>query len=344
MDAQRQPTLQTIADAAGVSRMTVSYALRNDPRLAEATRRRIQELARRLDYRPNPHIAVLMSHLRATRPAKVRATLAFLTTAYPPGSWRNYPYTGEIIQGAIDHARELGYQLDEFCLEEPGMTGDRLSDILAARGIRGLLIGKQLHPGADLALRWERFSCVALGYSVRSPMLHRVCTDCIQAVTLAANELRRRGYRRVGYVTLDDLEERNDHLHAAGFLLSQQPVPAAARVPLLCLAARDKAVFAQWLQRHRPDAVLSFDPQVRGWLQELGGRVPDDVAYVNLIKMGAMGDCAHVAQPGKVIGASAVDLMVGQFHRNETGVPTHPKTVLIQGTWVDGASVQPRPR
>src|SRR5689334_8665464 len=103
-----QHTMQTIADAAGVSRMTVSRALRNDPRLSEATSRRIQTLAHDLGYHPNPAVSELMAQVRQRRVVPQVATIAHITEAYPPGVWRTYPFTGEIILGAEERAKELG--------------------------------------------------------------------------------------------------------------------------------------------------------------------------------------------------------------------------------------------
>jgi hypothetical protein len=37
-----------------------------------------------------------------------------------------------------------------------------------------------------------------------------------------------------------------------------------------------------------------------------------------------------------MVGAAAVDTVVAQIHRNERGVPVFPKTVMIEGSWMDG--------
>lgn len=49
-------SLKTLAEAAGVSRTTVSLALRNHPRISESTRNRIQRIARQEGYHPNPDL------------------------------------------------------------------------------------------------------------------------------------------------------------------------------------------------------------------------------------------------------------------------------------------------
>lgn len=48
-----RPTLRTVAQEAGFAVTTVSRALAGDPRIAETTRERVSEVARRLGYVPN---------------------------------------------------------------------------------------------------------------------------------------------------------------------------------------------------------------------------------------------------------------------------------------------------
>ena len=56
------PTSRDIADLAGVSQATVSRALRNSPLVREETRRRIQQIARDLNYFVNRNAAGLRTH------------------------------------------------------------------------------------------------------------------------------------------------------------------------------------------------------------------------------------------------------------------------------------------
>src|SRR5215467_2062592 len=52
-------TLADIARELGVSKMTVSRAINNDPLINPQTRSRIMEVARRLNYQPNQHARAL---------------------------------------------------------------------------------------------------------------------------------------------------------------------------------------------------------------------------------------------------------------------------------------------
>ena len=69
----RRPNMQQIADAAGVSKSAVSLALRNDPRIPESTRKRIQTVADKMGYRRNPVVDSLMTQLRSGRQPSFQA-------------------------------------------------------------------------------------------------------------------------------------------------------------------------------------------------------------------------------------------------------------------------------
>src|SRR4051794_37238614 len=74
----RAPNMQRVAEAAGVSKSSVSLALRDDPRLAPETRRRVQEIASRMGYRKNPIVASLMAQLRVSHTPKFQANFALI--------------------------------------------------------------------------------------------------------------------------------------------------------------------------------------------------------------------------------------------------------------------------
>jgi len=42
-----------------------------------------------------------------------------------------------------------------------------------------------------------------------------------------------------------------------------------------------------------------------------------------------------------VVGRMACDLVISKLAHNEIGLPQHPRLILIEGTWRDGASLPP---
>jgi hypothetical protein len=56
--------------------------------------------------------------------------------------------------------RRLGFALEEFWTDEPGMTDRRLENIILARGITDVLLSPVLTPETSLTLDWD-WSCIA---------------------------------------------------------------------------------------------------------------------------------------------------------------------------------------
>lgn len=336
-------TLQDVAEAAGVHRTTVSLSLRGHPRIPKATRERVKEAAARLGYRINPLVSALMQSRRSGRVVK-HVTLAYVTNYPTRFGWRpEHHNRPDFFPGAVARARELGYKLEHFWLGEPGMSPRRFCDILASRGINGLVIGR-LPPGQQtLELEWTRFSCVALGLTLRQPVLHHVTENHFDTVTQAMTRCRERGYRRVGlvYSEANDSPGVGDRWLAA-YLQQQQLLPKADRLPICPMIPANEPAFVAWVRQHRPDVIIATHARpVFRWLNGMGVEVPGEVGLIDLEDNPKLG-CAGVYYDPDVVGALAVDMLVGLLHRNETGVPVNQHEVLLTGVWREGRTLPPR--
>lgn len=341
MSDLRQPTMQQIADAAGVSRMAVSLALRNSPKISPQTTQRIREIANRLGYRPNPMVAALMTQLRHGREVKRPSIIAYVT-AYPTeDGWKRPGPFGAFREGARKRAEALGYTLEDWWLRRPGMTEQRFCDILDTRNIHGLVIAPLPPGGGELNLTWERFATATIGYSMIAPDLHRASNHQYGTISVALRELSRRGYRRIGLALSAETDRRVKHHWSAGMLVYQQQIPEVDRVPVLAADGPFGRHFAAWFSEHRPDVILSQERQVTRVLDTLGLRVPEDVGFAHLaLDDREISQCAGMHQNSELVGAAAVDLVDAQLRRNERGVPSVPKTVLVPGRWISGPTVR----
>ncbi len=334
-------SLRDLAARLGVSHTTVSLALRNSPRLTPAMRQRVQREAQRAGYHVDPAVAALMARLRTIRTESVRETLGFVTAWATRDGWREAPNHARFFAGVERRAREAGFALDKFWLKEPGMTSQRMSRILRARGIRGLILCSLPHVGGRLALDWKHFACVTKGLTVQHPPVHRVVSSHYEDMHLVLQELNRRRYRRVGLVLGEALSVRVDRAWLASFLLHQQDVDEGDRVPPLIArtpAAEDD--FVRWHELHRPDVILFSDQPVRTWLERRQVSVPREVGLVHLDWSPELAPLAGLDSNPELLGEAAVDLLVGQLQANELGIPKHEKIIAVRGQWVAGASVR----
>lgn len=337
---EKRPTLADIARAGCVSRMSVSLALRNHPSLPIATRARLQEIARALGYRPNPMISALMRSLRARRMRRPSVTLAYVTAFPTRDGWRRRPMFRRAFEGAQHRADQLGYRLEEFWLSEPGMNSPRLSQILRARGICGVLIAPLPRPRGHCSLDWDQFASATIGYSLLRPSLHRAENHQARTMQLALRRLAKLGYRRPGLVLSERFDARGDYNWSAAFLARQHRLAADGLIPPLIVSEFSVPLLRKWFRRHRPDVVLSGDLAVFRSLRTLSRGQTAPVGFVHLEWSSDLEGIAGVRQNAWRVGAAAVDLVVEQLEHGAYGIPDVPKTVLIEGEWIDGPTAR----
>lgn len=334
-------SLRTLAGIAGVSVSTASRALHNHPVISAAVRKKIQDLARRRGYAINPLVAQIYSEARAGRGFRNLGTLAFITSWDTPDWWKGHPTLRGFRAGVIDRAKQSGLGVDEFWSREPGLKGPRLTQILRARGIGGVILAPV--PGRNAAdlLDWKYFSAALVGESVRTPRLNRAVPNQRHAAQLAIRELTQLGYRRLGLVLRRRYHAMTDFNLLSTFLLLQHGVPAAQQVPVEMPDEWTEENFLLWFRRHQPDAIIGVVGPVREWLARIGVRCPRDVGLVSLDwDEETKQPFAAVDQSAVAVGGAAVDLVLAQMRQNERGIPAIPQTVLVDSVWRPGSSVR----
>ncbi len=335
--------MRDIAERAGCHYSTVSLALRNRPRIAEETRRRVHQAAAELGYRPDPMLAALNAYRVKKKPVHEHTVLAWVTNYPTRDLWRDNSCECTYFQGAKRRAEERGYRLEHFWLAEPGITNRRMSDILHARGIRGVLLAPQQHPGA-IDLDWTNFTAVTIGCTLVQPRLHNVFHHDYRIMTALLDELGRRGYRRPGLVELREHDERVDHHWTAAYFVHQQTLPADQRLAPFILEAWNPPVFLKWVKQEQPDVVVSKLPEVAQALRQAGYRLPADisVALHSMVAEPGLPEISGMLKHPLEVGQMAVDLLIDMLHRNETGVPALPQQLMIDGSWNEGSTLRPR--
>lgn len=333
----KRVTLQQVADKAGVSMMTVSRAMRGRRGVSPEEKARILALADRLGYRPDPMISRLMNRLRGSRLSGAEP-IAWITSHDTRAGWKKNPACTLIHRGAVARAEILGYRLDEFWVREPGLSGQRLGDILETRAIRGVVVAPLPSPGELPALPWQKFASACCGYSLLRPPLHRAASNQFQAFQVAWEALATRGYQRIGLCMPQDLGRRVNRLWQGAHAVAQAETPARRRIPALITPDWSEPVFRRWFTQHRPDAVISLG-MVNDWLKALGVKVPVECGFADI--NGTEPHLAGVNHHLEQLGAAAVDLVAGELAADQVGLPLVPRSVMVECGWKDGASVRP---
>ncbi len=333
-------TTRDIAKKAGVASATVSRALRNHPEIALETRQKIQHLAAQMGYRPDPLLSGLAAYRHSKTIPRYQSTIGIITNYPKLNIWQNWSRNNQgFYEGIMSASEQLGYQIEEFSPNQLKVTSHRFSEMLKARGIRGLIIPPRRKQGF-LKLDWDHFSAVTIGFSLAHPFLNRVLHDHMTSTMYAMRHLRRLGYRRIGFAPNIAADARgNSSTVYSGYAVEIRRFPAQDHIPWFDIA-NDFSKFKSWLRKYQPDVVVGFDPKILEWLTHMKIKIPEKIGYLNLNLNDLSGKISGMAQQSKIIGATAVEILSGMMQRNECGIPNPPKVTLIEGAWIEGETVR----
>ena len=226
----RRVTLSDIAASLGISTMSVSRALRNQPRTSALLRERVLNKAKEMGYRPDPALSALVQYRQGKASTSINAVLAWFNQWPEPKKLRDFREFDLYWRGAQASAEKLGFRLEEFVVND-AMPPDRMKTILRTRDIRGILIP----PGPfnrDWMGRfdWTGFSLVGMTKMPESLPIHSVTSHQVHNVMRAMTEMRALGYGASGSLpTLGPLADITPAIFGIN-----SPTPTKAASPPAC--------------------------------------------------------------------------------------------------------------
>lgn len=332
-------TVRDIAAKAGLHFTTVALALRDSPMLNASTKERVRALADKLGYRPDPMLTALNAYRKTRRSPHYQATIAWINNWPVRADLLKIPEFGEYHRGACARAAELGYVIEEFWLHARGMTPERLRRVLRARGIQAMIMAPQPKQGMWLDFDYGEFSALSLGYSLHPPRLHVVTNHHAHSMNLLIARLYELGYRRIGMYVDMDWDAKVGHSWLSSFLLARWLHPELADLPPVLETAREGNELKGWLEKHRPEVVISYS-RILAQMKAMKLRIPQDIGVARLDLLEDSGTASGIYQNSVAIGRKAVDFLVDMVHRGERGLPDIPIRTLVEGEWRPGATVR----
>jgi LacI family transcriptional regulator len=334
-------TLKQVAARAGVHFSTVSLALRNDPRIPEATRAKIHVLAGEMGYVPDAAMKALCAYRSSIRPREVQSGLAYLLDR--PADRDSLPAI--VYESARRQAARLGYNLIPYHLGERGASIQRLQSIWKNSGLRGVLIGPFRKAGSILDGDWSRWITVAFGYSVDAPQFHRAVFDHFQNMLAHLGVLRKKGYKRIGLAVSQRTSDNTHGMLKGAYLLDQAQSARGKPISIFGRSEGDGDALERWVLRERLDALICYDDEY-ALLVRKGWKIPEDLG-VSLISTWAQdhrGKSAPFAgfdTKAELLAANAVSFLVSLIHEQAYGIPETPQSTMVSGTYREGKTVRP---
>lgn len=293
-----------------------------------------------MGYRANPVLAALASHRFKGGTAKGTVQVAFIRHVEP--SLRT-----KLPLCLIERGNELGYDVSVFemeCGRERALARE-----LYHRGFMGIILGMLMGYSELPDMGWERFSVVCSGRNFFPTSFTTARPEIFSSFCLAWEQLRRRGYNRIGMaICRHDPEHEDDRArHAAAlYCLERMENPAERIPPLRATLENARTEIVDWVQRYKPDAVLGFHAGYIHNLRDAGYRIPEDLGYASLhllpqdprptLSAGLLHDLPeqHV---------KAMELLDQQLRHHVFGPVSRPLQVLLPQHWVEAPTVRPLP-
>ncbi|WP_415911005.1 LacI family DNA-binding transcriptional regulator [Oleiharenicola sp. Vm1] len=336
------PTLRTLARELGLSRTTVSDALRGSPRVKPETVERVRAAAKAAGYDRNPLAGAVMSFLRRSCGQKFRGVLGVLEIVAEEQSPNARRYNDAVFEGVSNKAEQLGFKVDRFQLGATGLKLSRLDSILQTRGINGLIVLPAAGFPDLTGLSWSRYTAVYVDYFVDSPPMHCVCSDHYRSMIGLLRELHARGFRRPGLFIETSLDERLHFRWEGAFLALQHYLPDIDKVPILRPEHVTFETFQPWFEKYQPDVVLGHFPDAVGWMKRCGARIPRVQSFVCLNSLRTDGACAAMDFQAPQLGARATELVTGHLMHSEFGIPAQASLTTIPARLVEGPTLRAR--
>ncbi len=340
METREPVTLQTIADAAGVSKMTVSRVLRNTPGHSPKTRDRILRAAKTLNYQPNPLISALMAQVRQGTPSHAQQTLALIH--WVPHGRPVHINLLNFREGLREQAQQLGYEVEDHHLSETGMTPERIFQILESRGIRGVVFEHFFERKLSIVFDLSKFACVGIEFSLLSPIVHRIDSDHYTGSSMAVEKALEHGFKRIGYATHTIPESLTNYRRMAGYLMARETIPEKDQIPVLNMLERKdgfERMLPEWLDRHQPEVVISPVRRLYDYLKKMGYQVPRDISFIYTDMSTGAPQYSGVRPQWRHMGEQAAIRVIDLMNRNSFGVPKAPLITLVPCEWQDGQTL-----
>lgn len=341
----KRVSMQTLAEACGVSRMAVSLALRGQHGISDRLRVRIQKKAQEMGYRYDANLSKLTSYLaERNRKQVTRGEIPFVITVHPDvGNLEGHAMWMPYLQKTAEHN---GYRLERYDYDNTPTNRRRLERIWRSRGVQGIIFSHLYMPTHPPKLTWKDFSWVAIGRNFRNPTLNRVDLDHRRAIHECAKHLHQLGYQRIGFIIPRSYDKALDFIATGAARGYQSCIPKDRRVPLfetdrIGNPKLTHKLLQDWITKYQPDAILTGGHETYYHLQELGYKFPRDLAYACWQLNDINPDGISGINPGyQAFGKATVELLLSQILHNVKGVPSHPGLTLVSGEWNPGATVR----
>lgn len=275
--ATRRTSLKEMAEQLGVSIATVSRALRNSHEVGEEMKTRVQELAKKLNYRPNP----FAQSLRQQKPKVIGVVVPNLVTHY----------YAAVLDGIEDYATKAGYAVVAANSHEDHIREEKAIDNFVGMYVEGIiacLAQDTVDYSHFTEINETGIPLVFFARTCLPEIFSSVVSNGDEAAFQATRHLIETGSKRIAFIggpTHLDMVKRRKHGYLEALRENNISIDRSIVIngDIDYESARNATL--QLLQRDdRPDAILAFNDIITyaafDAIKTLRLEIPKDVAII----------------------------------------------------------------
>jgi LacI family transcriptional regulator len=317
--AQESVTIKEIARKLGVSKSTVSRALRDSSEISEETKRRVIELAKELNYSPNP-IALSLLKNRTNTLGVIVPEIA-------------NPFFSTAISGVEDIAYNKGYHVMIYQSHDSFEREVIDTRHIAARRADGLIVSVASQAsGYDhfTELQQQGIPIVFFDRAIDEIKTHKVVVDDYKGAFEATEHLIKRGCKSIAHVAgPPSLSLSRNRLNGYRDALQVYGLPFREEFVVYSEYNQQQGMeraYQLMALRERPDAIFAASDRIAlgvHWaLRQLGYKMPEDIALIGFsdLAISSLLDppLSSVAQPSFELGRQAAELLMDLIQTKST--------------------------
>ncbi len=318
-------TIQDVALLAKVSTATVSRVMRQPETVKDATKERVLEAIKLLDYKPN----ILARHLRRMETRTIIVVVPDITN----------PFFSEVLLGIESIAQEKGYQLLLGNTQKDANREYQYLDLLKQKKADGIILLTARMKKQIIEELAEQFPVVLACEYIEGSNIPTVSIDNIISAKKMTEHLLRLGHQRIGYLSGSmDIILSRDRLRGFKQCMSEHGLRTESiliqegdftystgynlMLKLLALEDPPTAVFAG-----NDEMAIGAIKAIK----KLGLNVPKDITVVGFdgIQLGTIVQprLTTIVQPMFEMGVQAMQLLLKQLE----GERVTQSTIVLQG-------------
>jgi DNA-binding LacI/PurR family transcriptional regulator len=326
------PTINEVAQRAGVAKTTVSHAISGKRPVAPETRERIFKAMHDLQYSPSP-----IARRLAGSPS--RAIALVLPLASPTIADVEVRYIASI--GAV--VNQHGYTF--LTLTAPQVNVDDLRQIVYSGLVDGVLLMRiQQKDERVKLLRETDIPFVMIGRTRDNKGLTYVDLNGEAAMALAVDYLVELGHHAIGFISPDDLNFAFAQRIAKGFEESCEAhhLPLITAPAVWSADAGYRAMLTLLDQHPEITATIAWSEVVTvgavSALRDMGRKIPDDMSFISFDRSEhlhlASSDLTVVDTRPEAVGAQAAQMLITLLEKK----PLERRQILMPPLLINGKS------